>query len=69
MKSYQINIPYQTDKELAQIELLINSGRIQERQEIGKALEELCTCEPRKLPFCTCDFLVKDLLKEFRKNL
>lgn len=68
MSAYQINIPYQTPRELAMIELLIDSGRIQERQIIEEAIQGLCSCEPRKLYACTCEGYVKDLLKVFKKG-
>jgi len=63
MKSYPILIPYQTDKELANIELISNSGRLREREAFIEAIKQLCACESRKLYVCTCDVLVKDLLK------
>ena len=63
MKSFQINLPYQDEKHLAQMELLTMSGRLQERMAITEAIEKCCGCEPRKKYACTCDVYVKDLLK------
>ena len=45
------------------MELLVASGRLQEREEIQLAIEKSCICEPRKLHACTCEIYVKDLLK------
>ena len=63
MKSFQIYLPYQDEKHLAQMELLVTSGRLQERQAFQEAVEKSCTCEPRKLHSCTCEIYVRDLLK------
>lgn len=63
MKAYPILIPYQTDKELMHVELIQNSGRLREREAFMEAIEQLCTCESRKVYACTCEVYVKDLIK------
>lgn len=66
MKSYPILVPYQTDKELANIEILITSGRLREREALAEVIEQFCSCEIRKLHACTCEIYVKDLLKALK---
>jgi hypothetical protein len=66
VKSFKIYLPYQDEKHLAQMELLVASGRLQEREEIQLAVEKSCICEARKLYACTCEIYVRDLLKTLK---